>query len=199
MTGVETMSERCSAKNKIGKRCGAWAIKGGTRCALHSDPERAAVMGSKHGRKVTFLSPPDPLNLPHKPLKSADEVCELLEETINRARQGTLDLRAANAIGFLAGIQLKALSQRTEAPETADKGPGIYQALFYRASSQPLQSSQSPQLEAPGADTEVFDLFPDQKIPEIPTNAAALPPMGEAIEETPQKPVESHVITVEIG
>ena len=33
----------------------------------------------------------------------------LLEGTINRVRQGPFDLRAANAIGFLAGILLKAI------------------------------------------------------------------------------------------
>ena len=38
----------------------------------------------------------------------------LLEETINRVRHGPFDLRAANAIGFLAGILLKALDQRLE-------------------------------------------------------------------------------------
>jgi hypothetical protein len=42
------------------------------------------------------------------------EVSELLEETINRVRQGPFDLRAANAIGFLAGILLKALDHRVE-------------------------------------------------------------------------------------
>jgi hypothetical protein len=110
------MSQRCSAKNRNGKRCGAWAVRGGTQCALHSDPERAAEMGSKHGRKVTLLSRPDSLNLSHRPLKSAEEVCELLEETINRVRQGSLDLRGANTIGFLSGVQLKALAQRIEAP-----------------------------------------------------------------------------------
>jgi hypothetical protein len=36
-------------------------------------------------------------------------VSELLEETINRVRQGPFDLRTANAIGFLAGILLKAI------------------------------------------------------------------------------------------
>jgi hypothetical protein len=35
----------------------------------------------------------------------------LLEETINRIRQGPFDLRTANSIGFLAGILLKALKR----------------------------------------------------------------------------------------
>jgi hypothetical protein len=106
------MSQRCSAKNKSGKRCGAWAVTGATQCALHSDPERAAEMGSKHGRRLTFPPPTDALT--HRPLKSIGEVSELLEETINRVRQGPFDLRAANSIGFLAGILLKALDQRLE-------------------------------------------------------------------------------------
>jgi len=48
-------------------------------------------------------------DLPKRSLKSVGQVSELLEETINRVRQGPFDLRAANAIGFLAGILLKAI------------------------------------------------------------------------------------------
>ena len=53
-------------------------------------------------------------DLPYKPLKSIGDVSELLEETINRIRQGPFDLRAANAIRFLVGTLLKALDQRLE-------------------------------------------------------------------------------------
>jgi len=109
------MSQRCSVKNRNGKPCGAWAVIGSTQCALHSSPERAAEMGSKHGRRAGFPSPPHALHFPQRPLKSVGEVSELLEETINRVRQGPFDLRAANAIGYLAGILLKALDQRLEA------------------------------------------------------------------------------------
>src|ERR1039458_4297073 len=72
------MFKRCSTKNRNGRRCGAWAVTGATKCALHSDPERAAVLGSKHGRRVTFRSRPSVLDLPHKSLKSIGEVSELL-------------------------------------------------------------------------------------------------------------------------
>jgi len=108
------MSKQCSAKTRNGKRCAAWAVIGGAKCALHSDPERAAKMGSKHGRRATFPPLRDASTLAHKPLKSFGEVSELLEETINRVRQGPFDLRAANAIGFLASTLLKALDQRLE-------------------------------------------------------------------------------------
>jgi hypothetical protein len=44
-------------------------------------------------------------------LKSVGDVSGLLEETINRVRQGPFDLRAANAIGFLASVLLRSLEQ----------------------------------------------------------------------------------------
>ena len=73
-------------------------------------------MGSKHRRGATTPSPSrDAGGLAHRPLKSIGEVSELLEETINRVREGPFDLRAANAIGFLASTLLKALDQRLEA------------------------------------------------------------------------------------
>jgi hypothetical protein len=108
------MSQRCSAKNRNGKRCGAWAVTGGNKCALHLDPGLAAKMGSKHGRRTTFPPARDASGLARRPLKSIGDVSDLLEETINRVRRGPFDLRAANAIGFLAGTLLKALDQRLE-------------------------------------------------------------------------------------
>ncbi len=105
------MSKQCSAKNRNGKRCGAWALRGAPQCALHSDPKRPAEMGSKHGRILRFPSSLDALELPHRPLETVGQGRELLEETINRVRQGPFHLRAANTIGFLASILLKAREQ----------------------------------------------------------------------------------------
>jgi hypothetical protein len=76
------------------------------------------LCGLKRGRRVKFRPRPDALDLAPRPLKSTGEVCELLEETINLVRRGSLDVRAANSIGVLAGIHLKALAQRVEARET---------------------------------------------------------------------------------
>jgi hypothetical protein len=108
------MSQRCSAKNRNEKRCGAWAVTGGNKCALHLDPGLAAKMGSKHGRRTTFPPARDASGLAHRSLKSIGDVSDLLEETINRVRRGPFDLPAANAIGFLASTLLKALDQRLE-------------------------------------------------------------------------------------
>jgi hypothetical protein len=97
------MSKRCSATNKNGQCCGAWALRGASQCALHSDPKRAAEMGSKHGRILRFPFSLDAPELPHRPLETVGQVREVLEEMINRVRRGQLDLRSANTIGFLAG------------------------------------------------------------------------------------------------
>jgi hypothetical protein len=172
------MSKRCSAKNRSGKRCGAWAVTGATKCALHADPERATELGSKRGRRVKFQSRPDMLDLPDRPLKSIDEVCELLEETINLVRRGSLDVRAANSNGLLAGIHLKALAQRVESPEAtnSEASPGIYTSLFQR-----LGLPAAPQ-------QRVFDLFPQPAQKDAGIASGPLPAPGEFIDDTPTRP-----------
>jgi hypothetical protein len=104
--------ERCKARTKAGGPCQAPALEGGL-CFCHTHPERLAELGRQGGKKNRRWKT-DVGDLHRRPLKSVGEVSELLEETINRVRQGPFDLRAANAIGFLAGILLKALDQRVE-------------------------------------------------------------------------------------
>lgn len=128
------MSRKCSAKNRKGERCGAWALRRGTQCAIHSDPELAAKMGSRHGRKVTFSPAPNALDLPFRPLKSNGDMIEFLEETMNRIRQGPVDIRTANVIGRLAGILLKAIDQgtaRTSAEENSSLKSQLYAKRLY--------------------------------------------------------------------
>jgi hypothetical protein len=99
--------ERCKARTKAGGPCQAPATEGGL-CFCHAHPEKLAELGRQGGRKNRRWKA-DEGNLPHRSLKSVGQVSELLEETINRVRQGPFDLRAANAIGFLSGILLKAM------------------------------------------------------------------------------------------
>jgi hypothetical protein len=137
---------------------------------------------------VKFRPRPDALDLTPRPLKSTEEVCELLEETINLVRRGSLDVRAANSIGVLAGIHLKALAQRVEARETdSETSGGIYMSLFQRLGS-----------AAP--EQEVFELFPQPQPQAETTVTAALPAPGEFIDDTPPRPnTHPRVITVEVG
>jgi len=97
----------CKARTKAGDPCQAPAVEGGL-CFCHAHPERLAELGRQGGRKNRRWKV-DESDLPHRPLKSVGQVSELLEETINRVRHGPFDLRAANAIGFLAAILLKAI------------------------------------------------------------------------------------------
>jgi hypothetical protein len=99
--------QRCKARTKAGDPCQAPAVEGGL-CFCHGHPERLAELGRQGGRKNRRWKV-DEGDLPHRALKSVAQVSELLEETINRVRRGPFDLRAANAIGFLAGILLKAI------------------------------------------------------------------------------------------
>ena len=141
------MSKRCSAQKRNGKSCGAWAVTGGTECALHSDPGRAAELGSMHGTKGRCTSAV--VDILHRSLKSAGEVCDMLEETINRLRQGELDRGTAATIGFLAGMQLKAISQRAESEQTNDRGhsESVYRSIFNRPGFTPPEE-------------KVYELYP---------------------------------------
>ena len=99
--------EQCKAQTKAGGVCQAPAVERGL-CFFHANPEKPAELGRQGGKRNRHWKTEDG-DLPQIPLKSIGDVSGLLEETINRVRQGPFDLRAANVIGFLAGILLKAL------------------------------------------------------------------------------------------
>jgi hypothetical protein len=129
--------ERCKARTKAGGQRQAPAVEGDL-CFCHAHPERLAELGRQGGLKNRRWKVQAEV-LPYKTLRSIDEVCELLEETINRVREGPFDLRAANTIALLAGIYLKAIAQRADAPETIDReaSAGVYTSLFQRLGSAP--------------------------------------------------------------
>jgi hypothetical protein len=100
---------RCKARTKAGNKCDAPVVERGL-CFFHAHPEKLAELGRQGGKKNRHgqLGASD---ISHRPLRSVSDVRALLEETINQVRQGKLDLRSANALGFLAGILLKALEK----------------------------------------------------------------------------------------
>jgi hypothetical protein len=101
------MSQRCSAKKRNGKRCGAWAVTEGEKCALHSDPERAARMGSKHGRRTTLA--PSPAAALMEPPKTAGDVRDALANTMAEVHARKIDTKTANALAYVATILLRAI------------------------------------------------------------------------------------------
>jgi hypothetical protein len=101
------MSKRCSAKNRHGKRCGAWSVVGKNKCALHLNPELAARIGSKHGyRKV------HPLHsdvVPMEPPKTAGELRDVLAMTMAQVHDRKMDTKTASTLAYLATSLLRAI------------------------------------------------------------------------------------------
>lgn len=91
-------------------RCRANALHGSRFCFFH-DPNSAVAReaarrngGIERSRRAAVL----PTNTPDRPLTNAADVTGLLAETINQVRRGEIDPRISNAVGYLAGILLKA-------------------------------------------------------------------------------------------
>jgi hypothetical protein len=118
------MSKQCLAKNRNGKRCGAWAVVGKAKCALHLYPERAAQMGSKHGSRAVL-----PLHRDAVPVaspKTAGDVRDLLANTMSQVHSRNMDVRIANSLAYISTTLLRALEvsdleRRLEALERSQK------------------------------------------------------------------------------
>jgi hypothetical protein len=81
-------------------------------CVFH-DPARAS--DGRRARRAGGLTRSAPRVLPATTpvvqLNSCKDVAGVLAESINQVRRGELDPRVANAIGYLAGLLLKAHEQ----------------------------------------------------------------------------------------
>ena len=103
---------QCKFKTEQGKQCEAYAMKGSDLCFSHSPDtkERHLEATAKGGATSRDLGTD---LLPSIPLKNADDVIGLLQETINKVRvvkkDGSIDIRVANCIGYLSGQLLKAI------------------------------------------------------------------------------------------
>ena len=104
---------QCSCIKPDGSQCRAYALRESIYCYTHdpdSAPERKASRikgGKERSRKAAVL----PSDTPDQPLESAEDIAELVGDTINRVRRGELDPRIANSIGCLTGYWLKAQEQ----------------------------------------------------------------------------------------
>ena len=105
-----TAARQCRHIKPDRRRCRANARHGSNYCFFHDpnsavDREAARRNGGKErSRRAAVL----PANTPDRPLASAADVTGLLTETINQVRRGEVDPRISNAVGYLAGILLKA-------------------------------------------------------------------------------------------
>ena len=102
-------SARCSHARADGRPCGGFAVGGSRFCFAH-DPDRATARdearrrGGRAGRVTT---------LPESSVRvrSLGDVLSLVEESINDVRAGRVDVRVANAVGYLANIAIRAIEQ----------------------------------------------------------------------------------------
>ena len=106
---------KCTARKKDGSRCTADPQAGREVCVFH-DPEkiedghRARQKGGiRRNQSASVL----PLGTRDHPLEKSSDTALLLADSINQLRRGELDPRVANAIGYLASIQLRAFEQST--------------------------------------------------------------------------------------
>ena len=111
---------RCAHVHQSGKGCGGYAIAGSAYCFAHA-PEQATKRddarrrGGQAGRMATV--PASAVTV-----RSLGDVVGLVEATINDVRAGRVDVRIANAVGYLANVAIKAIErsdteQRLEALE----------------------------------------------------------------------------------
>ena len=98
---------QCEHKKRDGKRCGARALTGQNRCAIHAHPGRAAELGSKGGRRRAMYSATDLREFAAP--KTAADLRDLLAESIIEIRSGRLDPKIANALGYLGASYLRAV------------------------------------------------------------------------------------------
>ena len=89
------------------KQCGANAMKDSNFCYLHNpnikiEDKRDSQIRGGLNRNLKISQP-----LRSIEINNAKDITQLLADTINQVREGKLDCRIANTIGFLAGITLK--------------------------------------------------------------------------------------------
>ncbi len=99
--------KRCQGTDKSGGPCTAWALKGGTHCYFHANPEKVSELGRRGGE----AKGPGGARYAERSLKTVDDVTALLGDTIKDLGRGLIDPKEATAVGYLAAGMLKALQQ----------------------------------------------------------------------------------------
>ena len=103
------MATKCALIKGNGEQCKGYAVSGSKYCFAH-DPaqetkrKQAQRKGGEAGRVATL--PESSLSI-----RNMSDVLELIELTINDVRTGRLDVKVANAVGYLANVSVKVIQQ----------------------------------------------------------------------------------------
>ena len=105
------MANRCKYR-KGKRRCKNYALTGDEFCFFHS-PKKAKerAKAQRKGGKKALADKKRVLGESNIEIKKTSDVVSLLNETINQVRTGEIEVKIANAVGYLSGICLKALEQ----------------------------------------------------------------------------------------
>jgi len=102
-------TNRCRFIKPDRQQCGCNRLKGDEFCYFHSVKDelsrREAALRGGLSPKRSYGN-----DIPVR-IESTNDVLNLITETINDLRQNRASTRLANAVGYLAGIALKAIEQ----------------------------------------------------------------------------------------
>jgi flagellin-specific chaperone FliS len=105
------MAKKCKYR-KDNKSCKNYALTGDNYCFFHSPrmaKERAQAQ--RKGGKRALGEKKRVLAESNVQIQNTADIIKLLNVTINQVRTGGIEVKIANAIGYLSGICLKALEQ----------------------------------------------------------------------------------------
>ncbi len=103
------MATQCTYIKPNKEKCRGYAVSGSKYCFAHDptqEKKRKAAQrkGGEAGRVATL--PESSLSV-----RNMSDVLGLMEMTINDVRAGRLDVKVANAIGYLANVSVKVIQQ----------------------------------------------------------------------------------------
>jgi hypothetical protein len=105
------MSKKCRYR-KGNKHCKNYALTGDEFCFFHSTKKaKQRAEAQRKGGKKALSEKKRVLQGSSIEIKNTSDIVELLNETINQVRTGEIEVKIANAVGYLSGICLKALEQ----------------------------------------------------------------------------------------
>jgi len=102
-------ARQCAYVHASDRACKGFAVTGSRFCFAH-DPAQASKRDDarRRGGQAGKVKP-----LPESTLavRSMGDVLKLIETTINDVRAGRVDVKVANAVGYLANVSVKVIQQ----------------------------------------------------------------------------------------
>lgn len=105
------MAKKCKHR-KGKKRCKNYALTDDDYCFFHSSKKaKERAEAQRKGGKKALAEKRRILKESNIQIDNTSDVVKLLNETINQVRTGEIEVKIANAVGYLSGICLKAIEQ----------------------------------------------------------------------------------------